>query len=572
MSRVGVRKPGSRKQRNAEVEALRRRMAFLEAQLKSCEGMSPQFAHDKPPSTAPDADSDRLAVTLDSIADAVITTTSTGLVERINPVAARLTGYDPREAIGLPLSEVFRVGSSHRSPGETLTLATTGAHGSATLDPITLWDRQGTAHSIELSASSIREHGERGSGTVLVFRDVTERREYEARRTQSDKLQAIGQLVGGLSHELNNLFSATMSFAELLRLRTHSGEDPEYGQYAESIVDNTRKASDLVGRLLAFSRERTRERAPVDLHHVIQDVLEQSADALRELNVELATDAPDAFVRGDAQALRDSLLNLLANAREAMAKGGRLRLATSVVELTPSKCKTSILPVSPGRYLKVEVADDGTGIPVALLGRIFEPFFTTKRGGPVSGLGLSVVYGTVRDHGGTIEIESAEERGTTVRLFLPLQGEIPITSLRPSHELVKGRGRLLLVDDEPTLRRAGAALLKRLGYDVSVAEDGIIALEIFSAAPKSYDLVLLDIIMPRMNGRETLRELRKIDPDVKALYISAFGLSSEDPSAEDGVQGVIRKPFTAATLSQRVSEVLGDAGGAPPGERNLAED
>jgi signal transduction histidine kinase len=448
------------------------------------------------------------------------------------------------------------VGTNYRTADGAVAIATTGAHSTATLDPITLWDKRGMPHSIELSASTIRDPGDVVFGTVLVFRDVTQRREHEARKVQSDKLQALGQLVGGLAHELNNLFAANMSFAEVLRLKFETTDDKESTQFAESIVDNTKRASELVTRLLAFARERPRESAPVDVHHVLEDVAERAAESASNIVVNLQLDAHDAFVRGDAQALRDSLLHLFANAREAMPHGGEVRLATQVVELNAEHCKNAMLPVHPGRYLRIDIADGGTGIPNALLGRIFEPFFTTKRSGSISGLGLSVVYGTVRDHGGTLEIENRVPEGTVVRVFLPQQSEIPITSLRPAHQLVPGRGRLLLADDEPTLRRAGAALLRRLGYDVYLAEDGAQAVEMFEKEPEKFDLVLLDIMMPKLNGREALRELRRIDPNVKAMYISAFGLSSEDPSTEDGVQGVIRKPFTAATLSQRIAEVL----------------
>lgn len=501
-------------------------------------------------------DASRLAVTLDSIADAVITTDSSGHVERMNPVAERLTGYSQTEARGRPLAEVFRVGSNPRTADPTMAIATTGAHATATLDPITLWDRQQQPLTVELSASSIRETGGEVLGTVLVFRDVTQRRELEARKIKSDKLQAIGQLVGGLAHELNNLFAANMSFAELLRLRFEPTDDQESAQFAEAIVENTRRASDLVGRLLAFARERTRESSPVDIHQILEELVERAQSQEGEIAVEFAPNTRDSFVRGDAQSLRDSLLNLYINAREALPEGGQIRFTTETVELTAEQSSRTLLPVQPGRFLRIEVADSGVGIPEDLQSRIFEPFFTTKSRGSISGLGLSVVYGTVRDHGGTLELESQPHRGTKFRLFLPQKGMITVSSLRPSGELVPGHGRLLLADDEPTVRRAGAALLKRLGYEVVVAEDGAQAVALFEKQPKQFALVLLDIMMPKLNGRETLREMRRIDPDVKALYISAFGLSSEDPSAEDGVYGVIRKPFTAATLSQRLAELL----------------
>jgi PAS domain S-box-containing protein len=543
--------PPLQAQHDAELERLRASIATLEAKLAEYTTENRPSADEQQP-----GDTSRLAVTLDSIADAVITTDRLGHVERLNPVAERLTGYSQLEARGRPLAEVFRVGTSHRTTDTTMAIATTGAHSTATLDPITLWNRQQQPLTVELSASSIRGGNGEVFGTVLVFRDVTQRREHEARKVHSDKLQAIGQLVGGLAHELNNLFAANMSFAELLRLRFDPTDDKESMQFAESIVDNTRRASDLVGRLLSFARERTRESAPVDVHQLIEDLIEQVKETTSRITLEISANARDSFVRGDAQSLRDSLLNLFVNASEAMPEGGTIRLMTDTVVLSSDQCKRALLPVKPGHYLLIEVADSGTGIPEELHNRIFEPFFTTKRRGSISGLGLSVVYGTVRDHGGTIELESELGHGTKFRLLLPQRGVVTVSSLRPAGELVSGHGRLLLADDEPTLRRAGAALLRRLGYEVCLAEDGVQAVELFAKEPQNFDLVLLDIMMPKLNGREALREMRRIDPNVKALYISAFGLSSEDPSAEDGVQGVIRKPFTAATLSQRIAEVL----------------
>lgn len=549
------RKAGGRRAQDRELSRLRERVAALETALSLSRG-EPQRSS-SPTSDVPGRDRSRLEITLDSIADAVITTNRAGTIDQINAVACSLTGVPKSEAEGQPLGEVFRVGTNPRSAEATIAVATTGAHATATLDPITLWDKSGKPRTIELSASSIRGSGEEVLGTVLVFRDITQRRENEARRLQSDKLSAIAELVGSLSHELNNLFSATMSFAELLRLRMEPETDPDATQFAEGIIDNTRRASDLVGRLLAFARERPRESSPVDVHHVLEGVTEHIAETHdQQFAIELKLEAHDLFVRGDAQSLRDSLLNLIINAAESMPEGGVVRVSTAVVELDAERCKHTLLPVRPGRYLQVTVADTGVGIPTELQGRIYEPFFTTKRGGKVTGLGLSVVYGTLRDHGGTIEIESKVGSGTTIRVYLPQHADLTLSSLRPNNQLVSGHGHILLVDDEPTLRRAGSALLKRLGYEVTVAEDGLAAVEKYSEDPKRFALVLLDIMMPKLNGRDTLRRLRAINPDVKALYISAFGLSSEDPSAEDGVQGVIRKPFTAATLSQRIAEVL----------------
>lgn len=379
----------------------------------------------------------------------------------------------------------------------------------------------------------------------------------EAIRLQADKLQAIEQLVGGLSHEFNNLLAGTMNFAELLRQCARDCGAEEAVQYADGVLENTRRASGLVGRLMAFARQSPRESNPVDLHAVLDELVEEfRADGASHLELDYSAGALDSFVRGDAQALRAALLNLLVNASEAMPAGGRLSVSTEVVQLDEAECRDALLPIRRGKYLRIDIEDRGIGIQPQLLGRIFEPFYTTKRAGPAAGLGLSVVYGTIRDHGGTLDVESSVGVGTRVRIHLPLPAEIPIQSLRPSDELVLGSGRLLLADDEPSLRRSTGALLRRLGYEVITAVDGAEAVELFRNDPSGFDLVLLDIMMPKMNGRDALRELRRIAPNVKAMYVSAFGLSGDEPTLEDGVEGVIRKPFTAAMISQRIANVL----------------
>jgi PAS domain S-box-containing protein len=564
------RKPGSESPNELRELSLVSSQAFEMKELAPHHVAAPKEPHPsrttsksgtRPLVTRPDPafsseDDELLSVTLNCIADGVITADAFGKVRRINPIAERLTGWDAAHAIGRPLAEVFCVGASPRS-GEPLGhLSGSGTHSSVVLDPITLLDRRGVQHSVEMSASAIQDAASESYGTIIIFRDVTRRQELEAKKVQSDKLQAVSQLVGGLAHEFNNLLAGTMNFAELLRLRLGT-TDGDASQYAEGIIENTRRASGLVGRLLAFACERPRESVPVDVHGILEELVDDfSAECSPQLRILNHLDATDSFVQGDAQALRESLLNLLTNACEASGISGTIEVRTKIVQLDDNQCRKAMLPVKRGRYLCVEVRDHGKGIPQHLLGRIFEPFFTTKRRDEAAGLGLSVVYGTIRDHAGNIEVETQSGQGTAIRLYLPSPLEVPLESLRPSHQVIQGKGRLLLADDEPSLRRSTGALLRRLGYDVVLAEDGAQALAIFRADPTAFDLVLLDIIMPRMNGREALREMRRIAPGVKAMYVSAFGLSSEDPTTEDGVEGVIRKPFTAAVISQRLADVL----------------
>lgn len=392
-----------------------------------------------------------------------------------------------------------------------------------------------------------------------------------AKRLLAEKLRAMEQLVGGLAHEFNNLLAGTMNYAELLRHFASTCGVDDAIEHVDGILENTRRASELVGRLSAFARASTHESVPVDVQSVLDEVVEEAiAEDASHLDFDLEAQAADSFVVGDARALKNALANLVANAREAMPRGGTLAVRTAVVELGDEDCQQSLLPIRRGNYLRIDVEDSGVGIEPELLGRIFEPFYTTKRTAAAAGLGLAVVHGIIREHGGTLEVSSTLGVGTRVRVHLPISGQVPIATLRPADEVVKGSGCLLLADDEPSLRRSTAALLRQLGYEVVLAQDGAEAVALFRREPSRFDLVLLDIMMPKLNGRDALREMRRIDPTVKAMYVSGFGLGGEEPSTEEGVQGVLRKPFTAATLSQRIANALeSPSSSIRPGDKSL---
>lgn len=497
----------------------------------------------------------RLATTLDSIADAVITADANTRILRVNPVAERLTGWTQQDATGRPLAEVFRVSLPKGGEASGFSLSPSSLPRN---DPVVLSDRRGQSHRVDVSASTVRGPDGQVYGTVVVFRDITHQHALEHRMRQTEKLEALGQLVVGLTHEFNNLLAGTLNYAELLSLKFADHGDPESLRWVEGIVQSTRSASQLIGRVLSFAKERPRQSIPIQIHPLVSQV----ADLLRRtmdprVTITLELDPSSLVVRGDSQQLEDALVNLALNARDAMPDGGNVCIGTSIVELGVDFCRRSLLPVEEGRYLELRVTDNGQGIPSHLLGRIFEPFFSTKTDHGGSGLGLSVVYATVRDHGGSLEVESRHGLGTTFRLYLPLDSATPSLQKQAWRTaVVSGCGRILLVDDEPILRKTGLALLSRLGYEVTVAEDGEQALRFFQQAHGEFDLVLLDIIMPRLGGRETLREMRRLDPRVRAVYVSGFGLSSEDPAVEDGVHAIIRKPFTAATLSQCIAQAL----------------
>lgn len=363
--------------------------------------------------------------------------------------------------------------------------------------------------------------------------DVTRRRELEAALHQSQKMEAMGQLAGGVAHDFNNMLMAIMAATEQLRSLSTTNEQREL---CDLVVSATERTADLTRKLLAFSRKGTSRMVPFDAHTVIRDtvlLLARSID--RRVKVSMALTAGSAVVVGDAGELQNALLNLGINARDAMPDGGELEISSLCKELDETSSAALSPPLKPGPYLEISVRDTGAGIPPAHIARVFEPFFTTKPVGQGTGLGLAAVYGTVVEHGGAIAVSSEVGRGTVFRLYLPLYTGKPERAGSVS-DVPKGTGLVLLVDDEPLVRAAGARLLRGLGYDVVLAQDGAEGVKIFSEEHARLAAVLCDVVMPDLSGNAASEQMRRIDPSVPIVICSGFprdygGLWSRAPDA-----------------------------------------
>jgi CheY-like chemotaxis protein len=288
----------------------------------------------------------------------------------------------------------------------------------------------------------------------------------------------------------------------------------------------------------------------------VVELLEHTIDRRIEVHMEL--DAESATVLGEPAQLENALLNLGVNARDAMPQGGRLVYRTSTVHFEKPRTFVDMLTLAPGDYVLIEVVDNGHGIPPENLDRVFEPFFTTKEEGKGTGLGLAAVYGTVKAHGGAVSADSTPGKGATFRIWLPLAGR-PEPRKAPSvRELPEaGRGVVLLVDDEESVREVTARMIEGMGCRVLEAPDGRAGLDLFREHAGEIDLVVLDLMMPRMSGQEMLSHIRKIEPDIPVIVISAHDVAETSPevwSAE--VEAVIRKPFDMGELAERVRAVL----------------
>lgn len=499
---------------------------------------------------------ENLRATLDSIGDAVIATDADCRVTRMNPVAEKLTGWPIDKAAGLPLQDVFQIINAETqakviNPVERV-METGEVVGFSQHTQLLAID--GREFRIADSAAPIKDIGGKTIGVVLVFRDVSEQHKLEERLRQSEKMRAIGELAGGVAHDFNNMLGGILGSAELLdRLLP---DDPKMKKFIGMIMDSAERAAELTAKLLAFARKQPVSLGPVDVHQILENtlsLLKNTVDRRVKINTDFA--ATVSTVNGDLSQLQSAFLNLCINGVHSMPDGGELSLASELVELDDTDCQASPFSIKPGSYLQVEVSDKGCGIAPEILPRIFEPFFTTKNMGAGTGLGLAAVFGTMQQHHGAVSVYSEVGYGTRFRVLLPLVDAQP--QQLSSKKNVPGSGRILVVDDEAVMRTTAQAILEGLGYQVSLAGNGKEGLALLAKDPKAFDLVLLDMIMPEMNGRDCFAEMKKISPDIRVLLSSGFTHEEDLKQMQAaGLSGYIRKPYRTAMLSQAVAEAL----------------
>jgi len=499
-----------------------------------------------------------LSITLNSIADAVIATDAQGLINRMNPVAETLTGWSLDEALGLPLMDVFYI-VNEETKEPVIDLIETFLSQDTTLDQpgrICLHSKDCVERIIAMSGAPIQANDGDPRGIVLVFRDITEQHYLAEQLRQAQKLESIGQLAGGIAHDFNNLLGGIMGYTQLLQKHIVS---EEHSAYAQAVIDTSKRAAELIAQLLAFSRRVETSIVEVDLHKTIRGVislLEHTID--RRIEIQRSIDDTSLLTQGDPSQLQNAILNIAVNARDAMPCGGVLSFSTTTVSLDEEYCRNNSFRIEPGEYIEISISDTGEGMKKDTMDRIFEPFFTTKGIGKGTGLGLSAVYGTVKKHGGTIQVFSEPEKGTLVKLYLPLL-KGPILSIEniEAETLHHGKGRILLVDDESIIRKVVGRMLYELGYEVICAENGEDAVEQFRGSHPEIDLVILDMVMPKMNGQEAFMEMKKIDPNVKVIVSSGFTPDNQlEEMLQDGVKASLPKPFKISGLSEKVAEVL----------------
>jgi PAS domain S-box-containing protein len=471
----------------------------------------------------------------------------------VNPALVTMLGYGSAEEVLLldPERDIFAQAEEHeRLIGEF--------RRSGRLDGFEVkWKRKhGGAITVRISGRAVSSADEPADVLEAIAEDVTDRRALEDQFRQAQKMEAVGRLAGGVAHDFNNLLMVISGYAEVILAQVdHASPLHEKGRAIQLAAD---RATTLTRQLLAFSRKQLLELKVVDVNAIVQD-MERLLRPLIGENIDLVTIlSPEAaHTRADAGQLEQVIMNLVVNAKDAMPAGGRLTLRTENLAVDDNHHRGPQF-IRPGRYVTLQVSDTGMGMDRETQSRIFEPFFTTKEKGKGTGLGLSTVYGIVKQSGGYVMVHSELGRGTTFHIYLPLvEGVLEKSSVAPP-DAVGGTETILLVEDEESVRQLVRDTLAGRGYEVLEAENGEAGITAAARHRGDIDLVITDVMMPGMGGREMVQQLIKARPGTRVLYLSGY---TEDAILNDGsvdqATAFLQKPFTLQSLSRKVREVLG---------------
>ena len=419
----------------------------------------------------------------------------------------------------------------------------------------------GRTRNVEITYQPLLRRSGQVRGIVIMSTDATERRSTEAKLRQAMKMEAVGQLTGGLAHDFNNLLAVVLGNLQLLE--RNIDDDAKAQRRLQAALDATGRGAELTTRLLAFSRQQSLEPEIIDINELLQglrSLLRHTLGATIEMALDVADDLWKTKI--DPSQLETAVLNLAINARDAMTNGGELRISTDNVHLGSNETHHAE-DLVPGNYVLLKVADTGHGIPADLMAKVVQPFFTTKEVGKGSGLGLSMVYGFVKQSGGHVRIDSVEGRGTTIALYLPRadgnDAETPERGPEAGDDatIVGGTETILVVEDDAAVRQVATSLLTELGYRVIEADNGANALAVLAQA-EDVDLLFSDIIMPGgMNGVELARRAKANDPTLRVLHTS--GYAAETVTGEDGVAStaeLLRKPYQKQELARKIRQTL----------------
>ncbi|HEY6729353.1 MAG TPA: response regulator [Polyangiaceae bacterium] len=537
-----------------EIARLRQQLANLEAEARQ-RGWGRPVAADTVREVISSSQQTHLKLTnftVEHLADAAYWVIEDASIVYVNQAAAHMLGYSREELMSMSITQVNADVPASAWPGLWSQLKQERRRTFETRHLA----KDGNKIPVEVSANLMVLDGMEFS--CAFARDIRERKELELRLRQGEKMEAIGQLAGGIAHDFNNQLMGIMGYADLLSREV--ADDPNLAELVHNILLAVTRSAELTAQLLAFSRKGKYLSEPVDLHQIVREVASILAHSIdKRIQVQHELEAVRPHTIGDRSQLQSAVLNLALNARDAMPNGGTLLFTSENVELDGSFQSELGFPVGPGSYVKLSVTDSGTGMTPEVQRRMFEPFFTTKAKGKGTGLGLAAVYGTVKNHRGAIRIHSKPDMGSRLELFLPVGTETFESQRRRKGDDLRARqsAKIMVVEDEPQLRDVARRMLESLGYTVTTFESGDQAVRYFKTEHANVDLVILDMVMPVMSGRETFRLLREIAPNVKALLASGYSLDGDAQAIlDDGVLGFIQKPYGRKALDELLRKAL----------------
>jgi two-component system cell cycle sensor histidine kinase/response regulator CckA len=495
-----------------------------------------------------------LEAILESAGQGILATDESGAILLVNRRVVELFGYTEDELLGQPVETLLPLAARgiHRRHRGAYSAAPHVRPMGVGLD-LAGRKKDGTEFSVEISLSYIRN--EQGIVAIAFISDISHRKQLEEQVLQSQKMEAIGKLAGGIAHDFNNLLTVISGYDRLL-LNALSPFEPLRG-YAEEIAKAAERAASLTKQLLAFSRRQIITPRIWELNSVIRDARNLMERLVAE-NIELVSKLRPGVgnVRVDKGQIEQVLINLVLNARDAMPNGGRITIETDDVDLGSEYARTH-LGVKPGRYVMFAVSDTGAGMDAETRKHIFEPFFTTKPAEKGTGLGLATVYGIVKQNGGDIWVYTELGRGTTFKVYLPRVEEAADAADPPAAPPEPGHETILVAEDESGLRRLIVQILQSQGYEVIEAENVNEAVRLNQAHAGRVHLLLTDVVMPEMSGRQLADAIRAVNPNIKIIYMSGY---TENTVVHHGVLeseiDFLPKPFTFEALLEKVRAVL----------------
>ncbi|MDD8012381.1 MAG: response regulator [Acidobacteriota bacterium] len=484
--------------------------------------------------------------------DVIFISDRSGNLVDINQAGLKMFGYASRDEI----LKKNRAANIFENPGAGHNLVRTLLQDGHVKDyEINFLKRDGSPVCALVTAQMDRDASGRVTAIHGIMRDVTERKLLEERFIQAQKMESIGLLAGGIAHDFNNILGGILGYASWLK--TNIDRDHPFFRPVDTIEKSANRAAELTAQLLAFARGGKYDIRPSSLNSVISESLKILAGTLdKSIVIETFLDNALPTVEIDVGQIQQVLMNLCVNARDAMPDGGRLTIQSSMARLCEDDVRRQP-EGKPGWFAVLAVCDTGVGMGDSIKKRIFEPFFTTKVKGKGTGLGLSMVYGVVKNHGGFVNVYSEVGRGTTFKVYLPLSGKPEVVENTCDSMLAGGHETILVIDDEEAIRDLAADILGSYGYRVHLAADGAEGVTLFAREADGIDMVLLDMVMPRLGGRETFLQLQQIDPKVRVLFSTGY---SQNETVNEilalGVRGFIQKPYQVSSLLAKVRDIL----------------